>query len=332
MFILIFERLLKMFFIMVLAFVCYKIRLVDQNGNKTVSNLLLLVVNPILIITVYQTEYDPELVRGLLLSFAAVAATHILGIIISTLLIRPKDGTDYSIERFNAMYSNCGFIGIPLIGSVLGDTGVFYLSAYMVMFNLFSWTHGIVLMEKKLSLKSLKEGLISPMFIATLVAVLLFFLRLKIPSVLLDSMNYIADMNTPLAMMVAGFSVAQADLGKMCKNPRLYYTSAVKLFADLPCLHDTTAHALPSADSDIHDDSDRAGMSVGHHRHDDGDPLQTQLYLFFRDLFPDNCAWRSDNAGACPDRGAGTVDHMSKRISLFCQAIFIPHSSATPPY
>lgn len=229
MFILIFEQLLKMFFIMVLAFVCFKIKLVDQNGNKTVSNLLLLIVNPILIITVYQTEYDPALVRGLLLAFAAAAATHALGILISTLLIRPKAGSDYSIERFNAMYSNCGFIGIPLIGSVLGDNGVFYLSAYMVMFNLFSWTHGVILMEKKLSLKNLREGLISPMFIATLAAVLLFFLRLEIPSVLLDSMNYIADMNTPLAMMVAGFSVAQADIGKMCRNLRLYYTSVIKL-------------------------------------------------------------------------------------------------------
>lgn len=229
MFILIFEQLLKMFFIMVLAFVCYRIRLVDQNGNKTVSNLLLLIVNPILIITVYQTEYDPELVRGLLLAFAAAAATHILGIIISTLLIRPKAETDYCIERFNAMYSNCGFIGIPLIGSTLGDTGVFYLSAYMVMFNLFSWTHGVILMEKKFSLKNLREGLISPMFIATLIAVFLFFLQWEIPSVLLDSMNYIADMNTPLAMMVAGFSVAQADIGKMCRNLRLYYTAAIKL-------------------------------------------------------------------------------------------------------
>ena len=63
MFILIFEQLLKMFFIMVLAFVCFKIGLVDQTGNKTVSNLLLLVVNPVLIITVYQTKYDPALVR-----------------------------------------------------------------------------------------------------------------------------------------------------------------------------------------------------------------------------------------------------------------------------
>ena len=64
MFILIFSQLMKMFFILLLAFICYRIHLVDQNGNKTVSNLLLLVVNPILIITVYQIEYDPELVRG----------------------------------------------------------------------------------------------------------------------------------------------------------------------------------------------------------------------------------------------------------------------------
>ena len=229
MFILILEQLLKMFFIMLLAFVCYRIGMVDQNGNKTVSNLLLSVVNPILIITVCQTEYNPNLVKGLLISFAAATATHILGILLSTLLIRAKDGTDYCIDRFSAMFSNCGFIGIPLIGSVLGDTGVFYLSAYMVMFNLFTWTHGVVLMEKKLSLRSLREGIFSPMFTATIIAVILFFLRIRIPGVLLDSMNYIADMNTPLAMMVAGFSVAQADIRKMCGNLRLYYTSAVKL-------------------------------------------------------------------------------------------------------
>ncbi|HJA99768.1 MAG TPA: AEC family transporter [Candidatus Mediterraneibacter merdavium] len=229
MFILIFEQLMKMFFIMLLAFMCYRIKLVNQEGNRSVSNLLLLVVNPMVILTVYQTDYDPELVRGLLLVFAAAALTHILGVFVVTILIRPKSGPDYAIERYNAMYSNCAFIGIPLINSVLGDTGVFYLTAYMVVFNLFTWTHGVVLMEKKCSLKSLKEGLLSPMFIATILAVVLFFVQFKIPGVLLDSMTYVADMNTPLAMMVAGFSVAQADLAKMLRNIRLYAVCAVKL-------------------------------------------------------------------------------------------------------
>ena len=230
MFILIFEQLVKMFFIMLLAFICYKIKLVDQNGNRSLSNLLLMVVNPLLIITVYQgTEYDPDMVRGLLLAFAAAFLTHILGIVVSTALIRPSSGTDYSIERFNSMYSNCGFIGIPLINSVFGGNGVFYITAYMVAFNLFSWTHGVILMEKKCSLKNMKEGVLSPMFLSTIAAVVLFFLRIRIPSVVLDSMNYVADMNTPLAMMVAGFSVAQADLGKMLRNTRIYFVSFIKL-------------------------------------------------------------------------------------------------------
>lgn len=230
MFILIFEQLVKMFFIMALAFICYRIGLVRQEGNKTVSNLLLMVVNPILIITVYQTDYDAELVRGLLFSFAAAAVCHIIGIIISTVLVRPGSGADYTLDRYNAMYSNCGFIGIPLIGSVLGSNGIFFLTAYIAMFNLFTWTHGVILMEKKCSLKSLKEGLLSPTFLATIVAILLFFVQFRIPSVLLDSMNYVADMNTPLAMMVAGFSVAQADIGKVFGTLRLYYVAAIKLF------------------------------------------------------------------------------------------------------
>lgn len=236
MFILIFEQLVKMFIILLLAFLCYRIGLVSQEGNKSVSNLLLMVVNPVLIITVYQTEYDPVLVRGLLLAFLAAAVSHIAGIVISTILIRSGSGPDYTIERFSAMYSNCGFIGIPLISSVLGSTGVFYLTAYMAVFNLFTWTHGVTLMEKKCSLKSIGRGLASPMFIATLCAIALFFLRVELPGVILDSMNYIADMNTPLAMMVAGFSVAQADIRRMCTRFRLYFVSAIKLIIFPLCM------------------------------------------------------------------------------------------------
>ena len=229
MFILIFEQLVKMFFIMLLAILCYKIKLVNQEGNKTVSNLLLLVVNPFVIITTYQTDYKPELVRGLLISFGAAVLCHIVGILVTTLLIRPKGSPDANIERYNAMYSNCGFIGIPLINSVLGSNGVFFLSAYIVVFNLFSWTHGVVLMEKKFSWKNVRKGLMSPMVIATIIAVLLFFSRIRFPEVALDSMNYVADMNTPLAMMVAGFSVAQTDILKMCTKLRVYFSCFLKL-------------------------------------------------------------------------------------------------------
>lgn len=229
MFILIFNQLLKMLIIMVLAFACYRLKIVNQEGNKTVSNLLLMVVNPCLIITAYQTEYDADLVHGLLLAFAAACVTHIIGILVSTVCLPAKGHPQIGLERYAAIYSNCGFIGIPLVYSVLGNEGVFYLTAYMAVFNLFSWTHGLLLMTDSFSLKQLKKGLLSPMVIATVIAVVFFFIKFSIPAVLLDSMNYIADMNTPMAMMVAGFSVAQADLRKLFVNFRIYLISFVKL-------------------------------------------------------------------------------------------------------
>lgn len=85
-------------------------------------------------------------------------------------------------------------------------------------------------MDGHFSAAKLKEGLLSPMIIATCIAMILFFAQIQIPATILDSMNYVANMNTPLAMMVAGFSVAQADLKKIFKNLSIYRVAALKLF------------------------------------------------------------------------------------------------------
>ena len=140
MFILIFNQLVKMLIILIVGIVCVRIGLVSKEGSKTISNLLLMLVNPILIIMVYQTDYDPILVKGLLFSFVAAFISHILAILVSKLLFRDKEDPNNMINQFAAVYSNCGFIGIPLINSVLGSEGVFYLTAYMTVFNILTWT------------------------------------------------------------------------------------------------------------------------------------------------------------------------------------------------
>ena len=96
MFILIFNQLLKMLLIMLVAFLCYRIHIVNQEGNRCVSNLLLMVVNPCLIITVYKMDYDPVLVKGLLISFAAAAVSHFISVTAAHFLIPAKDNPEYA--------------------------------------------------------------------------------------------------------------------------------------------------------------------------------------------------------------------------------------------
>ena len=222
-------QILKMLLILLLGYFCYRKKLVDQHGNQILANLLLLVVNPALAVISMQIEYRPELVSGLLLSYLLAILTHLVMIFLSTVIICQKNNEEYSIERFAAMYSNCGFVGIPLVQSILGGEGVLYLTAYMTVFNIISWTHGVGLMTGNLSLKGLKKGLTSPMVIASLVGLALFFLRIRLPEVLTDTLSYVSGMNTPLAMLIAGISVAQTDIPAMLKNRKVYFVSAFKL-------------------------------------------------------------------------------------------------------
>lgn len=229
MFLIIINQILKMLLLLLLGCICYKTKLVDQSGNKALANLLLMVVNPILAVMALQTDYSPELVRRLLLAFVLAIAVHAGAILMSTILVRKTGNQDYAIERCSAIYSNCGFMGIPLVQSILGSEGVLYLTAFMTVFNICTWTHGVTQMTGKVSLQNLKKGLLSPMIIASIIGLILFFAQIRLPGVIADTLNYVKGMNTPLAMMIAGISVAQTDPGKMFLNKRLYFISFIKL-------------------------------------------------------------------------------------------------------
>ena len=235
MFVIIVNQILKMLLLLLLGCLCFRMRLIDENGSKVLANLLLMVVNPMLAIVSLQTEYSAHLAQGLLVAYLLAFLTHLVAAILSTILIRTTDNPDCGIDRFASMYSNCGFIGIPLVQSILGNEGVLYLTAYMTVFNIFSWTHGMMVMTGNFSPKELLKGLLSPMILSSLLGLLLFFAEIRIPALLADSMNYVASMNTPLAMMIAGISVAQTDLFGMLKNKKMYLISLLKLLV-LPAI------------------------------------------------------------------------------------------------
>ena len=121
--------------------------------------------------------------------------------------------------------------------ALFGNEGVFYLTAVMTAFNILVWTHGLFLFTggEKFSIKGLLKALCSPSILAVPIGLICFLLRLRVPDVVLDAMNYIAGMNTPLAMLVAGVTVAQTNLIKAFTRPRTYYVSFLKLIL-LPLL------------------------------------------------------------------------------------------------
>lgn len=242
------EKIIAILIIMIIGVLCYKTKIIDDITNSKLSNILLTLVQPAMIFTSLQIEFKTELLEGFFISLLLAFVTHIVAIAISYILIRRKkrrvttldgkrivtyvDNEDVEVERIISSYANMGFIGIPLAYGLYGNEGVFYVTTSIIAFNLFIWTHGIIMISgaKKLTFKELLARFKSPSIIAIILGFTLFILRIQLPDVLMQSLDYIGSINTPLAMLIAGATIAKTDVIKMfTKNLRNYYMVFIKL-------------------------------------------------------------------------------------------------------
>lgn len=222
------EKIIEMFLIMIGGFIAFKTRLIDENTTKKMSDLLLMLISPLLIFQSYQIDFNMEYFLGLLWTFLASVITFIFMIVISNFLFRGKDER-IPVEKVGVIYSNCGFIGIPLVDGILGSQGVFYLTAYLTVFNVLVWTNGVWIMGEGGELKSAWKNLVSPAIVAVFLGVLCFLLQIRLLEIISEPIQMVADMNTPLAMIIAGANLAQADLRNSLKNRRLYFVCFIRL-------------------------------------------------------------------------------------------------------
>ncbi len=238
MFSIIFNQIVKMLLILILGIICARVGLIDEKFNSKLADLLLLVINPIVVFSSLQNDYQPEIARNLLIAYGIAVLLYVVMIPLSRLLIRKKGNENYEIERLCVIYANCGFIGIPLVQSILGKEGVLYLSAFITVFNVLLWTHGVSLLTGERivkkgdflgSAKSFLKSLCTPMIFACVFGLLFFVLQIRLPEIVTDTLDTVGNMNTPLAMIIAGAAVAEVSLKDMLKNVHVYINAAIRL-------------------------------------------------------------------------------------------------------
>ena len=215
-----------MFLLISIGFICFKIKIIDEVGTVQMTDVLLKIVFPSVILTAFTVTPTEEKLKMFLIALALTFISHILGIIVSYMFIRKKhDGLDTEIERFSVIYTNNGFMGIPLIGTLLGEEGVFYATAFVCIGNLFTWTHGVGIMSNKSGGKSdisLLRIITSPAIVAFIIGMILFIFRVSLPQDITKLITFTSNMNTPLAMFIVGAVLAQTNIITAFKDLKVY--------------------------------------------------------------------------------------------------------------
>ena len=227
--ILVLKQSVIMFLITCIGMICYKTNIITKQAQKFFSGFVLKVVIPCFIFMSFQTELSPELLKGMLFALLLSVLSHILLIVLSMIVIRKNEKTEYAIERFSLVYTNCGFMGITLISGGFGSEGALYATVYLMVFNVLVWTHGVIVIKNNFSAKELINVLTSPTMISIVLGIICLAFGIKVPEVLAKPLDYIAAMNTPLPMTIAGVMIAQNSLLGTLKDFRAIVVSALKL-------------------------------------------------------------------------------------------------------
>ncbi len=224
------EQVAVIFVLIFIGFICVKIKFIDKAGVSQMTNILLSFVTPCVLIQSYQAKvYTPNLAMGLLWG-ALFSVLTILGTALLSVLIFRKEPTKrYRINRFASVYSNCGFMAIPLLQSVLGADGVFYGSAYLAVFTVVYWTLGVYTFTENAKDLSVKNVVLNIGVIATIVSVTLFVFEVKLPNIVMQPVGFMAGLNTPIAMIILGSYLAGVKFKEIFKNGSMYIVSLLRL-------------------------------------------------------------------------------------------------------
>lgn len=221
---------------------CRRLKLIDEAAVKGIVNLLILVVTPCLIVDSFQRPFDSSMMNGFLWAILVTFVAH-AAFIAAVGLYRGRDAKSRPVLRLAMVFSNAGFMGIPLEQAILGQEGVFYGIVYVVMFNIFIWSWGLWEMRKgesgagggrktpKEKWMAARSMVLNPGTMGVAAGLPLFLCSAALPHVVGTPVRLMSGLNTPLAMVVIGFYLAGADFRRVVRAPSAYVAVAVRLLA-----------------------------------------------------------------------------------------------------
>lgn len=247
------NQVLVLFIILFAGYVAAKANILDGPAIRKLSEILLYVASPMLILNSFLFQFSMERLVNAGWVILASGAFFLLSVGLSKLMFLRFPDRVNPVLRFTAIFSNCGYMGLPMMNALYGENGVFYGSFYIIMFHITLWTLGIRIfgVGSKAS-GGLKKVLLNPSLIAVYVGMIIFVARIPVPQVVVGAVSAVGGMTMPLSMLIIGAVLSQAKLGTVFSDPKVYLASAVRLIAmPLLALLLTRLSGLPALPSAV---------------------------------------------------------------------------------
>lgn len=223
------------------GYILRKKKMLDDGSLVSLSNILLYVCQPLIMIKAFAVNpVSPtyslfiNMLWAVLFSLLSMLFTFGLA---RLALIKEKNLRKRNVYSFAAIFSNCGFLGIPFIDMLTDGDGVslLFIAVYNVAFNILIWTLGVYFMTGDKKSINIKKAFLNPSMIGSYIGLLLMF----IPQINIFNMSglstlsqipiYFSCMTSVLSMFIAGIRLADLPVKSIFTDVNAYISAALRL-------------------------------------------------------------------------------------------------------
>ena len=289
------QQVIVMAMLMVIGYIAFRTKLINQEGVRQMSNIALYVATPAMVINSFIADYSTDRLIKAGWSFLLTGVMVVFGWLLIHTVFRKMS----NIGKFAVLFCNVGFMGIPLVQLVLGQEAVFYMAMIVAMMTFVTFTYGMFLISGDRKMMSLKKVVTNPPIIAVFAGLIIYCLQIQLPSIVLRASSMLSNITGPLSMMILGSYLAEADLKEVFGTKETYLILLGRLVL-MPLLVLLMLKAVPASLDEI-----KAVMLIAA-----STPVATALGMFSQ-MYGRNYAY-----------GAGVVS-ISTILSLITMPLFL---------
>ena len=226
------EQMLLLFVLILIAYIASKVKFLPANSNKVLADLVVNITNPATILYAVATS-SHALSNGAVLSILGITILTLGGQMILahgfTKVLRIEH-RPAGVYRFMLVFSNCGFLGYPVVRALFGADAVFVASMYNLIFQILCFTYGVRQVGGDPSAREFKPKMfLTPMVVTSVLALILYLANVPFHPMVVETLSLLDRITSPASMLVIGCVLAAYPLKTIFGRWHAYVFCVVRL-------------------------------------------------------------------------------------------------------